>query len=233
MSIGPDSTIYWEWNFVRINATLVYTWVTMLLLVSVSWFMTRNLSTRPPISRLQTILEAIVDVINRQVSEVMGRDARPYLSYIGTLFLFIVTMNLLDVVPGFSAPTASISTTAALALTVFLAVPLFGVRSQGIRNYLKQYMEPSIIVLPFNIIGELSRTVALAVRLFGNMLSGQMTVAILLSLVPLFFPVLLQALGLLIGFIQAYIFAVLASVFIASSLRQNDNSNGEAAGARE
>lgn len=221
MELGPDSTIYAEWNFIRINATLVFTWLTMILLVGGSWLITRNLSTRPPIGRKQTVLEAIVDLLDSQVSEVMNRSSRRYLPFIGTLFLFIVTMNLLDVIPGFSAPTASISTTAALALCVFLAVPLYGVQSQGWRNYLKQYMEPSPIVLPFNIIGELSRTLALAVRLFGNIMSGQMTVAILLSLAPLFFPIIMQLLGLLIGFIQAYIFAVLAAVFIASGLRQN------------
>lgn len=221
VELGPDSTIYAEWNFIRINATLVFTWLTMILLVGGSWLITRNLSTRPPIGRKQTVLEAIVDLLDSQVSEVMNRSSRRYLPFIGTLFLFIVTMNLLDVIPGFSAPTASISTTAALALCVFLAVPLYGVQSQGWRNYLKQYMEPSPIVLPFNIIGELSRTLALAVRLFGNIMSGQMTVAILLSLAPLFFPIIMQLLGLLIGFIQAYIFAVLAAVFIASGLRQN------------
>lgn len=196
----------------------------MLLLVGVSWFVTRSLSTQPPISRKQTIVEAIVELIDSQVTEVMNRPSRIYLPFIGTLFLFIVSMNVLDIIPGYTAPTASISTTAALAICVFLAVPLYGVQSQGVRNYLKQYMEPSPIVLPFNIIGEISRTLALAVRLFGNIMSGQMTVAILLTLAPLFFPVIMQVLGLLIGFIQAYIFAVLAAVFIASSLRQDDEA---------
>lgn len=227
MELGPDSTIYWQWGFVKINATLVFTWVTMLLLVGGSWLVTRNLSTRPPIGRKQTTLEAIVELIDSQVSEVMNRPSRIYLPFIGTLFLFIVSMNLLDIIPGFSAPTASISTTAALAICVFLAVPLYGIQSQGVGRYLRQYMEPSPIVLPFNIIGELSRTLALAVRLFGNIMSGQMTVAILLTLAPLFFPVIMQLLGLLIGFIQAYIFAVLAAVFIASSLRQNEMHDEE------
>jgi len=224
MELGPDSTIYWQWGFVKINATLVYTWLTMAILVGGSWYVTRNLSTRPPIRRKQTVLEAIVAMIEGQVNEVMSRPSRPYLPFIGTLFLFIVSMNLLDIVPGYTAPTASISTTAALAVCVFLAVPIYGIYSQGVGNYLRQYMEPSLIVLPFNIIGELSRTLALAVRLFGNIMSGQMTVAILLTLAPLFFPVIMQLLGLLIGFIQAYIFAVLAAVFIASGLQQIDDT---------
>lgn len=227
MELGPDSTVYWQWNFVRINATLVFTWLTMAMLVGASWFITRHLRTRPPIGARQNFLEAIVALIESQVSEIMNREARPYLPFIGTLFLFIVSMNLLDSVPGYQAPTASISTTAALALCVFLAVPIFGIRSQGVRAYVRQYMQPSPIVLPFNIIGELSRTVALAVRLFGNIMSGQMTVAILLTLAPLFFPVVMQALGLLIGFIQAYIFAVLSAVFIASALSQNHSTNEE------
>jgi F-type H+-transporting ATPase subunit a len=225
MELSPDTTIYWEWGYVKINATLVFTWLTMVFLAVGSWLITRDLSTRPPIGAKQNILEAIVALIEGQVAEIMSRSATRYLPFIGTLFLFIVTMNLLDIIPGYRAPTASISTTAALALCVFLAVPLYGIQSRGLREYLRQYMEPSIIVLPFNIIGELSRTLALAVRLFGNIMSGQMTVAILLTLAPLFFPVIMQLLGLLIGFIQAYIFAVLAAVFIASGMEQSEDAD--------
>ena len=131
--------------------------------------------------------------------------------------LFISIANLLDIVPVYRTPTSSLSTTAALAICVFFAVPIYGVAKLGIADYLKHYIRPTILMLPFNIIGELSRTLAMAVRLFGNMMSETLLVAILISIVPLFIPVFLQLLGLLIGQVQAYIFAVLATVYIASA----------------
>ena len=125
----------------------------------------------------------------------------------------------MDIVPGYHAPTGSLNTTAALSLCVFFAVPVFGIATGGVGAYLKNYIKPSPIMLPFNIIGELSRTLALAVRLFGNIMSGSMIAGILLSIAPLFLPVIMDAFGLLVGQIQAYIFAILASVYIASSIR--------------
>src|SRR5690606_31834132 len=135
---------------------------------------------------------------------------------------FIFVANVLSILPGYHAPTSSLSTTTALALSVFVAVPVFGVRRHGLRGYLKQYAQPSLFVLPFNVLGELSRTLALALRLFGNMMSGTVMAALLLSLAPLFFPAIMQALGLLIGAIQAYIFAMLAMIYIASAIRVQD-----------
>jgi F-type H+-transporting ATPase subunit a len=128
-----------------------------------------------------------------------------------------LTANLLNLVPGITPPTASLSTTTALALCVFLAVPVFGIARDGVVAYLKQYLRPTPLMLPFNLIGEISRTIALAVRLYGNIMSGTVIVGILLSLVPFFFPVLMQLLGLITGVIQAYIFAILAMVYIASA----------------
>ena len=119
--------------------------------------------------------------------------------------------------PGYISPTASLSTTTALAICVFIAVPLYGITSEGVLAYLKHYVKPTVFMLPFNVIGEISRTIALAVRLYGNIMSGTVIVAILLSLTPYFFPVIMQLLGLLTGMIQAYIFAVLAMVYIASA----------------
>jgi F-type H+-transporting ATPase subunit a len=159
----------------------------------------------------------VVDGICNQIREITQQDPEPYLSFVGTLFLFIVTCNLLTVVPGYHAPTGSLSTTAALALCVFVAVPIFGIRQQGLGRYLKSYLEPTPIMLPFQIIGEFSRTLALAMRLFGNIMSGNLLAAILLSLVPLFVPIVMQLLGLVFGVIQAYVFSVLALVYIASA----------------
>jgi F-type H+-transporting ATPase subunit a len=160
----------------------------------------------------------LVSGINSQIREVScGQDPRPYLPFVGTLFIFIAVSNLLSVVPGFIPPTSSLSTTTALAFSVFVAVPVFGISRHGLARYLKQYLQPTFFMLPFNIIGELSRTLALAVRLFGNILSGTIIVGIIVSILPFLFPVVLQLFGLLTGMIQAYIFAILAMVYIASA----------------
>lgn len=219
MEISPDTWVLWESGLLKLNATILFTWLIMTILVVGSWLVTRKITGALTMSRGQNLLEVIVGGVMDQIREVSQQDPRPYLPFIGSLFLFIITSNMLAVVPGFRSPTGSLSTTVALALCVFLAVPVFGIRKQGLRGYLKQYIQPTPIMLPFNIIGELSRTLALAVRLFGNMMSGGLIAAILLAIVPLFFPIVLQALGLLTGVIQAYIFAVLAMVYIASATR--------------
>lgn len=218
MQLTPDATIYWQWGPVVLNATIVFTWLVMALLVLVSFLATRRLSTGPEIAPWQNVLETVVTHIGDEIQGVMGRKPAPYLPFIGTLLLFIGVANLLSAVPGYQAPTGSLSTAAALAFCVFLAIPAFGIAQKGVRRYLQQYIRPSVFMLPFNMIGELSRTLALAVRLFGNVMSGNLLVSILLAIVPLFFPVIMQLLGLLIGMIQAYIFAVLATVYISSAV---------------
>ncbi|MGE0378570.1 MAG: F0F1 ATP synthase subunit A, partial [Planctomycetaceae bacterium] len=177
----------------------------------------RRLSTATQISRWQHVLEVIVLGMQQQIREVSRQEPGAYLPFVGTIFLFLAVSALLSVVPGIEPPTASLSTTAALAACVFIAVPLFGIQRGGVRAYLRQYAEPTFFMLPFNIIGELSRTLALAVRLYGNMMSGSVIVAILLGFAPLFVPVVLQLFGLLTGMIQAYIFSILAMVYIASA----------------
>ena len=222
MNITPDSIVYWQAGPIRLTATLVFTWVVMAILVLTSWLLTRRLSSGIHLPRGQNLLEFLVGNIQQQIREVTQQDPRPYLPFIGTLFLFIVVANTLAVVPGFRPPTGSLSTTAALALCVFVAVPFYGIAERGLVGYLKNYIQPSVFMLPFNLIGELSRTLALAVRLFGNVMSGTMIAAMLLSIAPLLFPILVQALGLLIGVIQAYIFAVLALVYIAAATRTRE-----------
>ena len=225
MEITPDQIIYWEWGIVTLNATLVFSWVVLLFLSIGSWLITRNLESGPQIPRWQNLLEIIVSRIRSQIAEASGGDPDRYLPFVGTLFLFIVVCNVLDAVPGFKAPTASLTTTAALATCVFVAVPVFGIARKGIAEYFRQYVRPTPLMLPFHIIGELSRTLALAVRLFGNITSGSLIVAIVLSIAPLFFPVVMQVLGLLIGIIQAYVFAILALVYIASAERAHQQQN--------
>ncbi len=225
MEITPDLLVYWRWGPITVNATLVWTWVVMVLLVATSWALSRGLKTDGTMTRGQNLLEGVVWLILEQIRDVMGgQRPEPVLPFVGTLFLFIFVANLLSIIPGYHAPTSSLSTTAALAITVFVAVPVFGIRSHGLRGYFRQYAQPSLFVLPFTLLGELSRTLALAIRLFGNMMSGAVIVALLLSLAPLFFPAIMQAFGLLIGAIQAYIFAMLALVYIASATRVHDET---------
>ncbi|MDI6854207.1 MAG: F0F1 ATP synthase subunit A [Deltaproteobacteria bacterium] len=217
--ISPDQVIFWQWGFVHINATLVFTWVIMGLLVVIAAVGTWKLTSETRISRWQNLLEVLVAGVLQQIQEVSHEKPDRYLPFIGTLFLFIALANLLTIVPGYVPPTASLSTTAALAILVFIAVPAYGIMDQGLLGYLKHYIRPTPFMVVFNILGELSRTLALAVRLFGNIMSGTKIAAILLAVAPLIFPVLLQLLGLLTGLIQAYIFAILAMVYIASGTR--------------
>ncbi len=229
MRLSPDQLIFWQSGFIKLNSTIVTTWALMLLLVIGSKLITRHLSTGLARTRWQNFLEIIVTTITGQISEVGLRQAEKYVGFLGTLFLFVATASLCTVIPGYEPPTGSLSTTVALALCVFVAVPFFGIRDQGLGGYLKSYTEPTFIMLPFNIISEVSRTLALAVRLFGNMMSGAMIIGILLSITPLLFPIVMTALGLLTGMVQAYIFFILAAVYIAAAThvrkQQTDKSD--------
>lgn len=221
MELTPDTIVFWQWGPVHLNATLLYSWFVMAILVIGSWLMTRKLSVEGEISNWQGMLESVIGYIQDQIEDITGEKARPYLPFVGTIFLFISISNLLSPLPIYEPPTSSFSTTIALATCVFFAVPIYGVMRQGVWKYLKHYIQPSVIMLPFHIISEISRTFALAVRLFGNLMSGSLVVGIMLSIIPFFLPVVLQALELLIGQIQAYIFAVLSTVYIASAASES------------
>ncbi|MEW5783973.1 MAG: F0F1 ATP synthase subunit A [Bacillota bacterium] len=231
MPINPDEIIIFQYGWFYINATILFTWVIMALLVCGSILATRNLTAAGKLTRWQNLLEILVDGIRKQIREASGQEPVRYLSFVGTLFIFIAVSNLLSIVPGYTPPTSSLSTTTALALSVFFAVPIFAITRHGILSYLKQYLQPTPFMLPFNIIGEFSRTLALAVRLYGNVMSGTVIVAILLTIIPLFFPVILQIFGLLTGLIQAYIFSILAIIYItsASRARQETEQKGDRA----
>jgi F-type H+-transporting ATPase subunit a len=219
MRLSPDEIIFWHQGFLKLNATIVFTWGLMLVLAIGSRVITRKLSTGLERSRWQNLLEIIVSAIEKQIEEVGLSHPKKYLPFLGTLFLFIAAASLCTVIPGYEPPTGSLSTTAALALCVFVAVPLFGIAERGVGAYLKSYAQPTAIMLPFNIISEISRTLALAVRLFGNMMSGAMIIGILLTITPFIFPIAMTALGLLTGMVQAYIFSILAAVYIAAATR--------------
>jgi F-type H+-transporting ATPase subunit a len=217
MNIDPSEIVYFQWGFVRVTATLVFTWITLIILATGSYMVTRNIKYEGKISKGQNILEALVETINSQIKQISRQEPGKYLPFIGTLFIFILAANVLSIIPGFISPTGSLNTSVALAFCVFIAVPVYGIEDRGITGYLKEYLKPTVIMLPFNIIGEISRTMSLAIRLYGNVMSTSIIVAVLLGVVPLFFPIIIQALGLLTGVIQAYIFAILAIVYISSA----------------
>jgi len=225
MHLSSDEVVFWQHGFVKLNLTIVMTWVLMVVLVGGSHLITRRLSTGLEISRWQNLLEIIVSGVKSQIEAVGLRKPEKYLGFLGTLFLFIALSNLCTIFPGYEPPTGSLSTTAALAISVFVAVPAYGIADSGLRGYLKTYVEPAFIMLPFNIISELTRTLALAVRLFGNIMSGTMILAILLSITPLIFPILMILLGLLTGMVQAYIFSILATVYIAAATQTRENQS--------
>lgn len=227
MNLSPDQTIMFEIWGIPINATIFYTWVVMAVLTGGSMLITRNLKPDVPPNRWRTMLEVILQGIQGQIEEIAQGASRHLLYFAGTLFLYVATSNLLLVVPGFEPPTSSLSTTTALALSVVIAVPLFGIISRGLKGYLKTYLEPSFIMLPFNIISEFTRAISLAMRLYGNIMSGAVIGVILLSVVPFFFPVVMDLLGLLTGMIQAYIFAILATVYISAATAPQENVQPE------
>lgn len=219
MHLSPDQIIFWQHGFFKLNSTIVFTWMLMGVMALGAKLITRKLAIDLDRARWQNVLEIIVLGIAKQIEEVGLQNPRKYLGFLGTLFLFVALAALCTVIPFYEPPTASLSTTAALAICVFIAVPMFGIADQGVWGYLKTYTQPTIIMLPFNLISEASRTLALAVRLFGNMMSGTMILGILLTITPFLFPIIMTALGLLTGMVQAYIFAILASVYIAAATR--------------
>ncbi len=201
---------------VTIGSTLFFSWVVMAILVICSWFVTRKLKTTLQVSHTQTALEMIVMTIRTQIKDISGDNPARYMPIMGTFFLFIGLSNLLTIIPGFQAPTASLSTTMAFSLCVFFAMPIYGIKNAGVLGYLKKYVDPTPIMLPLNILSDFSSTFSLAFRLYGNMLSGVIIATVLVMLAPLLVPLPLQILGLITGMIQAYIFALLAIVYVTS-----------------
>jgi F-type H+-transporting ATPase subunit a len=219
MRLSPDELVFWQYGWFTLNATIVFTWAIILVMAIGAKLITRQLSTDHQRSRWQNLLEIVICGIQQQIADIGLKQPRKYIGFLGTLFLFVAVSALCTVIPGYEPPTGSLSTTMALAMCVFVAVPMFGIEAQGIGGYLRTYIEPTVIMLPFNLISEASRTLALAVRLFGNMMSGAMIMAILLTITPLMFPIVMTLLGLLTGMVQAYIFSILAAVYIAAATR--------------
>ena len=199
-----------------INVTILNSWLVIALITLVAWLTTRKLTVTKQVSRWQTALEALVLWLQREANETSGSRTNQYLGMAMGLFCFILVCNLLTFIPWFRPPTASLSTTMALASVVFLAIPYFAVKNAGIKGYLKKFIEPIPLMLPMNIFSEFFSVFAMGLRLFGNMLSGVMFASILSAFVPFVAPLSMQTLGLLTGSIQAYIFALLAVVYSSS-----------------
>ena len=222
MHLSPDEIVYWQLGFFKLNATILFTWCLMVVFIVGVQLLMRILTNKSKRTRWQNALEIIVLAIEKQISSVGLSNPRQYIGFLGTLFLYIALANLFTIFPGYEAPTGSLSTTLSLALSVFVTVPYYGIKQRGLKDYLASYTQPTFIMLPFNIIGEISRTFALAVRLFGNIMSGSMIIGIMLIIAPFVFPVVMTALGLLTGLVQAYIFFILASVYIAAATSVNN-----------
>jgi F-type H+-transporting ATPase subunit a len=201
---------------VAVTQAVATTWAIMAVLAGVSWVLTRRLDRKP--DRMHAVLEVLVSGISVQIKEIIGRDARHLLPLLGTLFIFLVAANLSGLVPGVQSPTGKLETPAALALIVFFSVHYFGIRARGLRRYLASFAEPRLIMLPLNLLSEITRTFSMMIRLFGNVMSGEFVITLVVALAGLFVPIPLMALEILVGVIQAYIFTVLATVFIGAAV---------------
>ncbi len=206
----------------QVTSVVVTTWGIMLLLGVFSWAATRRLGLDP--GPLQTVLEGVVAAIDGAIREVLPQRSRLVLPFIGTLWIYILVANLAGLVPGLASPTGHLSVTAGLALLVFFSVHWFGIRSEGLKGYLVHYLKPSPILLPFHIISELSRTVALAVRLFGNIMSLELAALLVLLVAGLLAPVPLLMLHIVEALVQAYIFGMLALIYVAGAMQSQIES---------
>ena len=201
---------------IGITSPVVTTWGIILVLAGASWLATRHLSQQ--VEARHSLAEIAVLALLDHFSAIIGKDARPLLPLLGTLFIFLVVANLSSILPGLEAPTAKLETPAALALIVFVSVHYFGIRAQGFLGYLASFAQPKLIMLPLNLLSEITRTFSLMVRLFGNVMSGEFIIALVLALAGLFVPIPFMALEILLGLVQAYIFTVLATVFIGAAI---------------
>ena len=201
---------------IPITRPVVTTWIIMLTLIVLCRLVTRRLRMQP--DARQAVLESLVLGIAGQIEAIIHRDARPYVPMLGTLFIYLAVANLCGVLPGVEPPTGKPETPLALGLIVFFSVHFFGVRARGVRGYLAGFARPKLIMLPLNILSEVTRTFSLMVRLFGNVMSGEFMMALVIALAGLLVPIPFMVLELLVGLVQAYIFAVLATVFIGAAV---------------
>jgi F-type H+-transporting ATPase subunit a len=218
-----ESDILFHVGAVPVARSVVTTTILVAVLGIGAWATTRRLTLWP--GRAQAALEAVVTVLEQQATSVLRRDSRPFLPLVGTLFIFILVADLSGLLPGVRAPTASLETPAALAIVVFFAAHAYGVRARGLRRYLASYLEPNPLMLPLNILSEITRTFSLMVRLFGNIMSHELVIGVVAAIAGLLVPLPFMALGILIGVVQAYIFSILATVFIGAAVGASEEGH--------
>ena len=230
MNSPLESTVVFLLGPVPITRAILTTWAIMALLVIGAFVLTRRLDLRP--TRRQAALELLVDTLDTQITETTGAAPAPYRGFIGTLFVFILVANWSSLLPGVEPPTAQIETDAALAGLVFVSVIWFGIRKGGVGGWLKSFAAPNPVMIPLNIMQSLTRVFSMFVRLFGNVMSGVFVIGIVASLVGLLVPIPLMALDMLTGLVQAYIFAVLAMVFITSATEEGGRTPPQSTAAQ-
>lgn len=218
--IFGETVVLWLGQ-IPVTETMVTSLAVSLTLVGVALALRVGLM-RSPTGTPAALALLTVDWLDRLVREVVGRAEPTLVTLAGSLFLFIVACNLSGQLPGIRPPTASLATTSALAIIVFLAVPVVGIRARGVREYLLGYFRPNPLLAPLHVLSELSRTLALSMRLFGNMMSGHLIVALLVALTGFLVPMPLMALDVLIGLLQAYIFTILATVYLGAAIRSGE-----------
>ncbi|MEP7173316.1 MAG: F0F1 ATP synthase subunit A [Aestuariivirga sp.] len=218
MNSPLQSTPIFHLGPVPVTSAVIVTWAIILILATGAFLLKRKLSVMP--TARQTAMELLVDVVDSQIRDTTGAAPAPYRSFIGTLFVYILVANWSSLVPGIEPPTAQLETDAALAVLVFISVIWFGVRANGLSGYLKSFAAPNPVMIPLNILQAITRTFSMFVRLFGNVMSGVFVIGIVASLAGLFVPIPLMALELLTGLVQAYIFAILAMVFITATVAE-------------
>ncbi|MGD9153026.1 MAG: F0F1 ATP synthase subunit A [Gammaproteobacteria bacterium] len=216
-STGFFSSFIINIGFLHITKAVLTSWVIIILLLIFSFASTRKLLLKP--GGYQTILEGIITAMQNAVYAVLPQQIELVFPFIATLWIFILLSNLIGIIPGFHSPTADISVTSGLAILVFLSVHWFGIRAEGLKNYFRHYLRPSPILLPFHIISELSRTLAMAVRLFGNIMSLQLVALIVLMVAGFLIPIPLLILHIVEACIQTYIFGMLALIYIAGGIQ--------------
>ncbi|WP_027149808.1 F0F1 ATP synthase subunit A [Methylobacter tundripaludum] len=202
---------------VDIGTSIITTWGIMLVITAIAWLSTRHLDMLP--GKLQTTVEGIVVAIDEAIAAVAPEHGRQIMPFIASLWLFLIIANLVGLIPGLHSPTRDLSVTSALAVLVFLSVHWFGIKTQGLKNYLRHYLSPSPILLPFHIISEFTRTLALAIRLFGNMMSLEMAAVLILLVAGFLAPIPILMLHIIEALVQAYIFGMLALIYVAGAIQ--------------
>ena len=214
----------WQFGFITINGSVITTWGIMLVLSLIAWLVNRHLTLFP--TPVQTLMESIIEMIENAIMEVAPEHGRMILPFIATLWIFLVVANLISLIPELHSPTRDLSVTSALAVLVFLSVHYFGIKTQGLKNYLRHYLSPSPILLPFHIISEFTRTLALAIRLFGNIMSLETAAMLILLVAGFLAPIPILMLHIIEALVQAYIFGMLALIYLAGAI-QSQQHNGD------